>query len=317
MGRLTVYGACAASLALGLFFLFVWAPHPWGWEGFDDYHDLGLALARAGRFPTLDRPWGYALYLAPFYALFGDRPWIPLIVQVVINAAMPMLVYRVARGAFDERIAATAAVLTGLCSFNTVYASTQASDALCTVLFMAAVLVFARGSERRDGRLYACAASGALLGLASQFRPNLILVPFVLAGYLLIRERGRALAGAAAVVVAAAVTLLPLVVSNGRLAGEWTPTSTHGGMQLWYGTLQSGPYLKSRAYNPRRVFETGSFPYTSLDAVPLIVTWQRAKCATGSPLPIGITYWTDRDATRRHVNAIDASSEFRAELPPS
>ncbi len=25
------------------------------------------------------------------------------------------------------------------------------------------------------------------------------------------------------------------------------PTSTHGGVQLWYGTLQVGPYLESRA----------------------------------------------------------------------
>src|SRR6266478_4432392 len=60
MGRLMVYVACAASLALGLFFIFVWAPHPWAWEGFDGYHDLGLSVARGESFPTLDYPWGYA-----------------------------------------------------------------------------------------------------------------------------------------------------------------------------------------------------------------------------------------------------------------
>ena len=52
MGRLTVYIACAASFSIGLFFIFVWAPHPWGWQGFDVYYDLGRALARRldGRF---------------------------------------------------------------------------------------------------------------------------------------------------------------------------------------------------------------------------------------------------------------------------
>ena len=36
------------QLALGLFFIFVWAPHPWGWDGFDHYHELALdARARA------------------------------------------------------------------------------------------------------------------------------------------------------------------------------------------------------------------------------------------------------------------------------
>src|SRR6266496_5535329 len=85
----TVYAACAVSLALGLFFIFVWAPHPWGWEGFDHYHELALTVAAGHPFPTLDRPWAYAYFLALFYRLFGDRPWIPLIVQAVLNACVP------------------------------------------------------------------------------------------------------------------------------------------------------------------------------------------------------------------------------------
>src|SRR6267378_2848163 len=151
MSRLTVYVACAASLALGLFFIFVWAPHPWGWEGFDDYHDLGLIVARGESFPTIDRPWGYAYYLATFYRIFGDHPWIPLVGQATLNALLPLLVY----------------------------ALTQAADAVCTVIFMAAVLAFARARRREDWRLHVVA--GLLLGIAAQFRPNLILVPLLLA----------------------------------------------------------------------------------------------------------------------------------------
>src|SRR5438105_8464369 len=179
MSRVAVRAACAASLAIGLFFIFVRAPHPWGWEGFDEYHSLGRALARGESFPTIDRPWGYAYFLAAFYRAFGDRPQIPLVAQVLANAFVPLLVYAFARIEFDERVAAIAAVLTGLLSFNTVYASTQVSDALCTVIFMAAVLAFARARRGGDWRLYATA--GALLGIAPQFRPNLILVPVLLA----------------------------------------------------------------------------------------------------------------------------------------
>ena len=36
----TVYFAAAVSLLLGLFFVFVWAPHPWGWQGIDQNHEL-------------------------------------------------------------------------------------------------------------------------------------------------------------------------------------------------------------------------------------------------------------------------------------
>src|SRR5471032_2109146 len=167
-----VYLACAASLAIGCVFIFVWAPHPWGWEGFDHYHDLGRLLARGEPFPTTDVPWGYAWFLAPFYRLFGDRPWIPLLVQAAVNATAPFLVYAFARTAFTDRIAVVAAVLTGLCSFNTVYASTQSSDAICNVIFLASIVAFVRG--RRDDSAGWIAGCGALCGLAPQFRPNLV-----------------------------------------------------------------------------------------------------------------------------------------------
>ena len=42
--------AAALSLVLGLFFTFVRAPHPWGWQGIDQYHELAQALARGEPF---------------------------------------------------------------------------------------------------------------------------------------------------------------------------------------------------------------------------------------------------------------------------
>ena len=71
-----VRAACLLSLSIGLLFLFVRAPHPWGWNGFDHYHELALALASGQPFPTMEVPWGYAYFLSVFYRLFGDRPWL-------------------------------------------------------------------------------------------------------------------------------------------------------------------------------------------------------------------------------------------------
>src|SRR4030095_2015809 len=134
-----VYGACAVSLVIGLLFVFVRAPHPWGWEGFDHYHELALDLARGRGFPTMEVPWGYAYFLAALYRIAGDRPWIPLVVQVAFNATLPLLVFLFARTWLDKPTAVLAALLTGAFSFNTVYASTQSSDAMCTWLFMSAM----------------------------------------------------------------------------------------------------------------------------------------------------------------------------------
>src|SRR5712692_3199572 len=129
----TVYAACGFTLALGLFFIFVWAPHPWGWDGFDHYDQLAWALAQGEPFPTLEVPWGYAYFVAVFYRAFGHHPWIPLVAQAALNACLPQVVFLFASTWLDRSTSILAAVLAGLFSFNTVYASTLSSDAVCTV----------------------------------------------------------------------------------------------------------------------------------------------------------------------------------------
>jgi len=292
-----VYAACGVSLAIGLFFIFVWAPHPWGHEGFDHYHQLALTLASGGVFPTMEYPWGYAYFLAAFYRLFGDHPVIPLVAQAAMNAALPLMVFTAARAWFDRRTAVVAAAITGVGSFNTVYASTQSSDAVCTVIFMSAVLAFLVAERRNDLRWSALA--GVLAGLEPQFRPNLIFVPLLLAAYpAVFARRPRWAAHAAALLGCAALVLAPWIVRNYRLTHMLVPASLRGGLQLWYGSLQVGPYLHSGPYNPRTVFESSVFEYTSLDDLPLVVTARRG-CNIPEAAKATLVYWTDRDATHR------------------
>ena len=293
-----VHAAAGLTVLLGLIFVFVRAPHPFGWEGIDHYHDLALRLARGEPFPTTDVPWGYAYFLAFFYRLAGDRPWVPLVAQVMLNGLVPVLLYRLVRDEVGSHVAVVAALLVAVLSFNTVYASTQTSDSVCTVVFLAALTVFARALRTNDPRRFAW--SGLLSGLASQFRPNLILFPAVLAMVTLVvtsRTRRRFVQLIAYVAVASAVSV-PWIVRNFRLTGELIPTSTHGGVQLWYGTLQTGPYLQSRAHNPRSLFEPAAFDYSSLAGRPLVVS-ASAPCAAGAPADL--VFWTDRDRQPRRA----------------
>jgi hypothetical protein len=310
-----VYAAGAVSFALGLLFVFVWAPHPWGSEGFDHYHDIALELAKGHPFPTMEVPWGYAYFLAFFYRVFGDHTWIPLVAQVALNALMPLLVYGFARTWLDHRTSVFAAVLTGVFSFNTVYASTQSSDAVCTVLFMAALLAFARARRQEDWRWFAL--TGLLAGVAPQLRPNLILIPLALVGYAVLERRtATRLAHAAVLMLCAAAALTPWTVRNYTLTHTLLPTSVHGGVQLWYGTLQVGPYLNSRSYNPATVFEAPVFEYTSLDSMPLVVEAEAKACANAVPAAATLTYWYDGGG-RGEIAARDSGNgRFTAEIPP-
>jgi len=314
----SVRAACLLSLSIGLLFLFVRAPHPWGWNGFDHYHELALALASGQPFPTMEVPWGYAYFLAAFYRLFGDHPWIPLLVQVSLNALTPMLLFALAVRWTDRRTAAIAALLLGALSFNTVYASTQSSDAVCTVLFLVAILLFMKGLEH--DRLTLFALTGLVTGVMAQFRPNLILIPAVFAAYAIWKQRvRRSVVAAALLLTATGAALTPWIVRNYRLTGTLLPTSVHGGAQLWYGTLQVGPFLDSRGYNPRSVFDGPAFEYTSLDRVPIRITGVVNTCAVderhGS---LSLFYWSDFDPTRHRLSpeSLLPNGRFAFELPP-
>jgi hypothetical protein len=70
--RLIVIAASCATLAIGLAFVFVRAPHPWGWEGIDHYHELRTALARGEPFPTIEVPWAMCISWRP-----SPRRWRP------------------------------------------------------------------------------------------------------------------------------------------------------------------------------------------------------------------------------------------------
>ena len=311
----TPYLAAAVSLAIGLFFIYVWAPHPWGWQGIDAYHDLARALALGERFNTTDVPWGYAYFAAAFYRVFGERVWIPLTVQVIANATVPIMIYHLVRPYRDQRTAALSAVLTGVLSFNTVYASTQASDAVCTVLFVAALLCLSKAyRSQRHGPLV---MAGLLLGLVPQFRPNLVLFPAaVIVVYLL--HRPRSLAKLAHMTLFAALILLaqmPWIIRNYNLTGLLLPTSTHGGVQLWYGTLQVGPYLESRAYNPRTIFESAAFDYTSITNRPIVFSVEHGPCLPRPGETLELVYWTDRNAERLHSAAARHGNYFTLEIP--
>jgi hypothetical protein len=293
--------AAAITLTLGLVFTFVWAPHPWGWRGIDQYHQLAVSLANGEPFGTTDVPWAYAYYVAAFYRMFGEQSWIPVVVQVFANATVPLLLYAIAIRVTDRRTAALASLLIGIFSFNTIYASTQASDALCTVTFLAALWLLSRAHD--NGKLAWFATAGLVSGLMPQFRPNLILLPIVAALIIvaLAAQRRRAVLASLVYLTCFAAVLTPWTMRNYRLTETFLPSSSHGGVQLWYGTLQTGEYLESRAHNPRSVFETPAFDYFSIAGPSLEFSAAPRGCAPATPSSVALAYRTDRDRTPRRV----------------
>ena len=310
----SVMWASLTTLAIGLFFVFVWAPHPWSWRGIDQYDELARALARGEPFGTTDVPWGYAYFIAIFYRLFPGLAWAPVTAQVLINALVPVLLYNLAAPAVGTRTAVIAAWIAAIFSFNTIYASTQTSDSICTVLFLLALLCFVRAHRTSSTGWFLL--TGVLAGLTPQFRPNMILLPvLVIAGYVFYPPRSRRRLWHVTVFsIGMIVMLLPWTIRNYRYTGTIQPTSTHSGIQLWYGTLQVGPYLESRAHNPRSIFASAAFDYTSLESSIVVEANTNQDCTTP---PLRLAYRTSRDAQTRAIDGRAISTlRMRFEIPP-
>ncbi|MDP2318135.1 MAG: glycosyltransferase family 39 protein [Acidobacteriota bacterium] len=311
----SVYASCAISFIAGLFFIFVWTPLPFGWQGIDSYYEIAKDLAQGKPYEPFERVWGYPYFLAFWYWIAGDVVWVPLVAQAAVNATVPFMIYRLVTLELGHRYGVMAAILTGLFSFNTVYASTQASDTVCTVLFVATMWSLAKGRASHSPLLFA--VSGLLASLTFQFRPNFVLFPvFVAAVYLWVQpRRAGKLAHMAVFLAAFAVVASPWIIRNYRLTNQFIPASTHGGIQLWFGSLQTGPYQSNWLYNPRAAFEHPPQDYSSIDELPVVVSGQ-CHCGAPADTRVEVIYWTDRNPAVRRVTApLDPGGRFEVALP--
>jgi hypothetical protein len=160
-------------------------------------------------------------------------------------------------------------------------------------------------------------AAGICTGIAAQFRPNLVLLPLVFAGlnWLLGPQSWRRVYQGAAIVAVAFTLLVPWTWRNFQLSHQFLPTSTHGGVQLWYGTLQAGPYIESRAHNPRSVFATSPFDYTALVDVPVDFNVSM-NCGEVTPESVNLVYRIDHGPLNRITLTPVPGNRYEGAIPP-
>ena len=163
----------------------------------------------------------YGFLLVPVYWIFG-REWLAVgLVQIALAVATALLVYELGRRFVSRRagvLAAVAATLSPYLVWHDVHVNREIVDGL---LAAALVLLVLLAVERRSVPL--AAATGAVAGLAVLGNARLAAVPLVLGAFLLWRTRSWA--GAASVVVAAVLVVVPWVVRNRVQVGCATLTT--------------------------------------------------------------------------------------------
>ncbi|PWU18848.1 MAG: hypothetical protein C5B48_14330 [Candidatus Rokuibacteriota bacterium] len=195
----------------------------------------------------------YAFFLMPLYWSW----WAVGSAQIAVALGAALIVYEIGRRFVSPRaglIAAVVATLNPYLVWHDVHVNREILDQLLAAAIMVLALLAA---ERRT--VGTAALLGLVLGLSILANTRLLILPLVLAGYLLWQTRS--LAGAATLVAVAALTLVPWGVRNRVSVGCFTLTTDT--RALWkannvhtYSTLAHGgwiddvPRLPGSPYTP-------------------------------------------------------------------
>jgi 4-amino-4-deoxy-L-arabinose transferase-like glycosyltransferase len=216
-------------------------------EKSDDFAQRFVHTGTFGLVPGEPSAWTqplYAFFLIPIYWLFGRHWWAVGPAQIVVAVATAWLVYEIGARFLSKRagvVAALVATLNPYLIWHDVHLNREILDQL---LAAAAVLLTLVAAERRSLRTYV--SLGIVLALAILSNTRLILLPALVAIYLVVATREWR--PAAAMVAVCALGLLPWAVRNDVQVGCFTlVTDTRA---LWkannldtYSTLAAGKWI--------------------------------------------------------------------------
>jgi hypothetical protein len=193
----------------------------------------------------LARPPGYPIVLAAVYRLLGRSFYAVILVQDLVNACGPPLLFLLG-ARIGGRATGVIAGIAAAVSAQSAFASTfVVSDSLTVVPLLAALalLAGARSKERGLRRLLPRAiAAGTLVGLTSWLRPNAMLLGvFLSLGLLAYAGWSRPVLRAALLLsVASFAVIAPITARNWIVFHEFVPISINGGITLWQGVAAAG-----------------------------------------------------------------------------
>jgi hypothetical protein len=278
-GRKTlVLLAAILLLGFGLRAYRVVEPLPTPGDDAHAYYALSKSLYIEGSFggPTFKDPSDWSpgaplLYAAGFYATAGAREGTARIIELLLGLATIVVVYLLGRRIACRPAGLLAAFAVAIYPpfIHSVGALYSEPPAMLTL--PAAVLSFLWASDGLVGGLSRARwlVPGLLFGLTAMFRPEYLLVGLAFALLALIRI-GRArgwkpgLAGAALLVAALLLPIVPWAIRNQVVLHRTVPISTGGGKALYVGTFlpADGEYQRVKAILAKRYLNREYDPHS-------------------------------------------------------
>jgi 4-amino-4-deoxy-L-arabinose transferase-like glycosyltransferase len=129
--------------------------------------------------PDTFREPGYPVYLAIIYFIFGIKPFIAILIQILLSSVSIIFICKIALLLFNDTSLAKAAALIYIFDIHSIFVANELlTDTLLTLLFLPSVYYFLKGMM--SGNWQPILWGGVLLGLACLTKPIVLLFPAIL-----------------------------------------------------------------------------------------------------------------------------------------
>jgi 4-amino-4-deoxy-L-arabinose transferase-like glycosyltransferase len=186
----------------------------------------------------------YPYGLALVFKTLGHHLTPVFVLQTLCGIAGSLLVLMLGRLVFTPRIALIGALAAALMPMSPFFELQLLAESLTTFLSLLALLLVLLATRRPGSpTLWQVGVAGVILGVAALGRPNLLLLPPLVAVWLLFRTRsqdpsitGRSRLRPAVVLLAGAILAVsPVTLRNLRVGGAMVPVCANFGVNLWTG----------------------------------------------------------------------------------
>ena len=198
------------------------------------YHYLATSIIDTGTFEKFDsgfylRTPGYPLFIAGVYLFAGQRPWVVLLLQIIIDSLIVLVIYGIVRElGMRRRTRLFAAGLYAVALIPAVCSVKLYSETLFTLLLMLSVLWFIRGLKREGTKWFAYC--GLALGAATLVRPLALSFVIIYLAVLALSKTGIRMkaVGATTLFLAFFAVILPWQARNYGLFGRYALSNLAG-----------------------------------------------------------------------------------------
>lgn len=229
------------------------------------YHKIAVNLLENNGFstsesfpyaPDISRTPVYPFFLAALYAIFGYKPYMAILFQLIIASMTCILIYKIAKIFFNEKIAFLAGLLTAFEYSGILYSNQLLTDTLFTFLFIVHIyfLVKFLTTNNNKGLVY----SGVFLGVSTLCRVvSVYFLIFLIAVFFLHFRKSlpKAIIKYSILTLVFLLTITPWMVRNYTVSGKFLVSSVQEGVWYWHlpRLIKSLPIERSSSQQIKRV----------------------------------------------------------------